>query len=65
MGEALGDGVAGGRVTDSDAAESGPAPAAFAARTLKVYVEPGLSDDTVHVVLVLLQLCPPGLAVAV
>jgi hypothetical protein len=50
-------------VTDDDGAEAGPGPIAFVAVTVNVYAKPFVSPVTVHEVVALVQVAPPGLAV--
>jgi hypothetical protein len=50
-------------VTDEDGAEAGPGPIAFVAVTVNVYGTPFVSPVTVHEVVALVQVTPPGLAV--
>jgi hypothetical protein len=52
-------------VTAALGAEGGPSPATFVAKTVNVYEVPFVSPVTVHEVVAVVQLAPPGDAVTV
>ncbi len=52
-------------VTGSDAGEAEPVPAALVAATVNVYAVPFVNPVTVHDKVLVVQVAPPGVAVAV